>query len=73
MGRWRGIWRRVRTFGTVKGKPGEVTAIIDKSLFITAQGGQIEVAKLKHEDGKKIGAADFVTAHGLAVGSTFGT
>ena len=62
----------VRTFGTVKGKPGEVTTITEKSLFITAQGGQIEVGKLKHEDGKKISADEFAANHGVAVGTIFG-
>ncbi len=61
----------VRTFGAVKGKPGEITTIAD-SMFITAQGGQIEVAKLKHEDGKKVGAADFATAFGVTAGTIFG-
>ena len=62
----------VRTFGTVKGKPGEVTAISEKSLFITAQGGQIEVGKLKHEDGKKVSAGEFATNQGVALGALFG-
>lgn len=62
----------VRTFGAVKGKPGEVTAIAD-SLFITAQGGQIEVTKLKHEDGKKVAAVEFAAAFGVAAGTVFGT
>ena len=63
----------VRTFGAVKGKPGEVTAIAEGSLFITAQGGQIEVAKLKHEDGKKIAAGEFAAANGVTAGTLFGT
>ncbi len=61
----------VRTFGAVKGKPGEITAI-SESMFITAQGGQIEVTKLKHEDGKKINAVDFAANHGATVGTQFG-
>ncbi len=61
------------TFGAVKGKIGEISAIGPDSLRITAQGGQIEVFKLKHEDGKKISAAEFVSEHGLAVGSAFGS
>jgi len=61
------------TFGAVKGKIGEVSAIGPDSLRITAQGGQIEVFKLKHEDGKKISAAEFVQQHGLTVGSAFGS
>jgi methionyl-tRNA formyltransferase len=63
----------VRTFGAVKGKPGEVTAITDTAMFITAQGGQIEVSKLKHEDGKKVSPAEFAAAYGIAVGSMFNT
>ena len=63
----------VRTFGAVKGKPGEISAVSASSLFVTAQGGQIELAKLKHEDGKKVSAVDFVATHGLAVGAAFGT
>jgi methionyl-tRNA formyltransferase len=62
----------VRTFGAVKGKVGEIASIGAESLFITAQGGQIEVFKLKHEDGKKISAADFVREYSLVVGSAFG-
>ncbi len=61
------------TFGAVKGKIGEISAIGPDSLRITAQGGQIEVFKLKHEDGKKISAAEFVQEHGLAVGTIFGS
>jgi len=62
----------VRTFGAVKGKPGEITEIGEKSLFITAQGGQVEVTKLKHEDGKKVSPAEFAAAFGIAAGSRFG-
>ena len=62
-----------RTFGAVKGKPGEIATVTESALFVTAQGGQIEVAKLKHEDGKKISAADFAALHGLTVGLAFAT
>lgn len=62
-----------RTFGAVRGKPGEVSDITDASFRITAQGGQIEVFKIKHEEGKKISAAEFVKAHALATGTPFGT
>ncbi len=62
----------VRTFGAVKGKPGEITEITEKSMFITAQGGQIEVGKLKHEDGKKVSPAEFAATYGVAAGARFG-
>jgi methionyl-tRNA formyltransferase len=62
----------VRTFGAVKGKPGEITAV-GETMFITAQGGQVEVAKVKHEDGKKVAPAEFAAAFNVICGATFGT
>lgn len=61
-----------RTFSAVKGKVGEISEIGPESIRITAQGGQIEVMKLKHEDGKKITAVDFVRDAGLGVGTLLG-
>jgi methionyl-tRNA formyltransferase len=58
-----------RTFAAVRGKIGEVTAISAGSMFITAQGGQIEVAKGKLGSGKKVSPADL----GLAVGTVLGS
>src|SRR5258706_5501208 len=63
----------VRTFGAVRGKPGEITAISDAAMFITAQGGQIEVAKLKHEDGKKQSPTEFAASYSVAAGTLFGS
>jgi methionyl-tRNA formyltransferase len=63
----------VRTFGAVKGKPGEVTDVGADSIRITAHGGQIEVLKLKPEDGKKTGAADFARSVGLVPGTLLGS
>jgi methionyl-tRNA formyltransferase len=59
----------VRTFGAVKGKVGEVTAVSATSMFITAQGGQIEVAKGKLGSGKKVSPPDL----GIAAGSILGS
>lgn len=63
----------VRTFGAVKGKIGEITAVGPESMRITAQGGQIEVAKVKPEDGKKISAAEWATGAGVAAGTILGS
>lgn len=63
----------VRTFGAVKGKPGEVTSVTATSMFITVQGGQVEVSKLKHEDGKKVAPAEFAAAHSAGPGTLFGS
>lgn len=63
----------VRTFGAVKGKPGEVTSVTATSMFITVQGGQVEIAKLKHEDGKKVSPAEFAAAYSAGPGTLFGS
>jgi methionyl-tRNA formyltransferase len=62
----------VRTFGAVKGKPGEITGI-GETMFVTAQGGQVEIAKVKHEDGKKVSPGEFATAFGVSPGTLLGT
>ena len=59
----------VRTFGAVKGKIGEVTAVSASSMFITAQGGHIEVAKGKLGSGKKVSPAEL----GIPVGAILGS
>jgi len=59
----------VRTFGAVKGKVGEVTAVSATGMFVTAQGGQIEVAKGKLGSGKKVSPPDL----GIAAGSILGS
>jgi methionyl-tRNA formyltransferase len=61
----------VRTFGAVKGKPGEVTSIGD-TMFITAQGGQIEVIKVKHEEGKKVAPPEFAASYSVSSGTILG-
>jgi len=62
----------VRTFGAVKGKIGEITDIGGESIRITAQGGQIEVAKMKPEEGKKVSAAEWARSAGAGTGTILG-
>jgi methionyl-tRNA formyltransferase len=62
----------VRTFGAVKGKIGEVTDVSDKSFFVTAQGGRIEVLRARGEDGKKLAGGEFARAAGITAGSVLG-
>jgi methionyl-tRNA formyltransferase len=62
----------VRTFGAVKGKIGEISEVGPQSFFVTAQGGRIEVLKAKHEDGKKVSAAEFAAQNGIVPGATLG-
>ncbi len=61
-----------RTFSQVKGRIGAVSSIADQSLFVNAQGGQIEVFTLRCEDGKKLQAPQFCAEAGLAAGSVLG-
>lgn len=61
-----------RRFADVVGKVGEVTAIGEQSIRVTAQGGQIEVLRLRHEDGKKVAAAEFARSAGLSAGTLLG-
>jgi methionyl-tRNA formyltransferase len=61
-----------RTFGGVKGKIGTLSEIGEKSIRVTAQGGQIEIFTLCAEDGKKMPAADYVRQEGISVGALLG-
>jgi methionyl-tRNA formyltransferase len=63
----------VRTFGAVKGKIGEITEIGAESMRVTAQGGQVEIAKVKGEEGKKTSAADWAKVAGAGPGTILGT
>ena len=61
-----------RTFSQVKGRIGAVTSISDQSLFVSAQGGQIEVFALRLEDGKKLKVAEFCASTNVVVGTILG-
>jgi methionyl-tRNA formyltransferase len=61
-----------RKFGDVSGKVGEVTEVSDAGFRVTAQGGQIEVLKVKPEDGKKVSASEFAQGAELSVGTVLG-
>ena len=57
----------VRTFGDVMGKPGEIAAVTDSSISINAQGGRIEVLRLRAEGGRKMNAGEYARSAGLLV------
>jgi methionyl-tRNA formyltransferase len=61
-----------RTFSQVRGSIGAVTAIGEQSFFVTAQGGQIEVFKVRYDDGKKLPAPQFCAEAGLSLGTVLG-
>src|ERR1700736_3573027 len=56
-----------RTFSQIQGAIGAVTAVESQSVFVAAQGGQIEVFKLRYEDGKKLPAPQVCAETGLAL------
>ncbi len=63
---------RIGRYGDSKGKPGEITLVTEGSIFVSTQSGQIEVLKLRADDGKKMGAGDYARANGLVAGSRLG-
>jgi methionyl-tRNA formyltransferase len=58
------------TYGAVKGKPGQITAIGADSFFVACHGGQIEVLKAKGPAGK-VSGAELAKSLGLAVDQFF--
>jgi methionyl-tRNA formyltransferase len=65
--------RQFRRYGDVRGKIGEVSNVTDTSFSVTAQGGAIEVLRVRGADGKKVSGADFARANSLANGALLGT
>jgi methionyl-tRNA formyltransferase len=62
----------VRTFGAVKGRIGEVVEVTDRSFQVTSQGGRIEVLRAKLGDGKKLAAAELLSAGAIRAGALLG-
>jgi methionyl-tRNA formyltransferase len=62
-----------RTFSQAKGTIGAITAIGEQSVVVAAQGGQIEVFKVKYDGGKKLAAPQFCAEAGASLGSILGT
>ena len=58
------------TYGAVKGKPGQITAIGSESFFVACHGGQIEVLKAKGSAGK-VNGAELAKSLGLTVDQFF--
>jgi methionyl-tRNA formyltransferase len=59
-------------FADVKGKIGAVTAIDEKSIKLSVQGGQIEVLRVRYDGGKKIPAPQFCSEAGVSIGTLLG-
>jgi methionyl-tRNA formyltransferase len=63
----------LRRYADVAGKIGEVSGVSDASFKVTAQGGVIEVMRVRGEDGKKVSGGDFARTNGLSNGAILGT
>lgn len=62
-----------RRYGEVAGKPGEIVAIGAQGIHIAAQGGSLEVLKVRAEGAEKMSAAAFAQAFGLKPGDRLGS
>jgi methionyl-tRNA formyltransferase len=62
----------VRRFSEVTGDPGTVAAIGERAFRISAHGGQLEVAKVRYDDGPKMSGAEFCRALQVTVGAALG-
>jgi methionyl-tRNA formyltransferase len=62
-----------RRFADVAGKIGEVSAVSAAAFRVTAQGGAIEVLRVRGEDGRKVSGGEFARHAGLAAGATLGS
>jgi methionyl-tRNA formyltransferase len=59
--------------GDAAGAPGEVVAVGAESFTVAAQGGQIEVMRVRPADGAKMRATDFIKSTGLHQGARLGS
>jgi methionyl-tRNA formyltransferase len=62
-----------RRYADVAGKIGEVSAIGEASFRVSAQGGAIEVLRVRGADGKKVTGGEFARVQGLSNGALLGT
>jgi len=56
----------------VSAKPGEVMAVDAESFTVAANGGCIDITRVRPEGGRKIAAAEFIRTVGLQQGARFG-
>jgi methionyl-tRNA formyltransferase len=61
-----------RKVSDVAGKPGEVVAVGDKSVIVAAQGGSIELLKVRLDGAAKVAASTFAAENDVAIGTRLG-
>ena len=57
---------------SVRGRPGSIVEVDEKSVFVGGQGGEIRIFQIQLESGEKIPAPDFARQNGLQAGSPLG-
>jgi methionyl-tRNA formyltransferase len=67
------LYDTAKRVGDAAGAPGTIVAIGTHGLTIAAHGGQIEVRRVRFDDGAKIRAEEFAQQVGLQLGSRLGT
>jgi methionyl-tRNA formyltransferase len=53
------------------GKPGEILAVSDQAVTVAAQGGAIQIKRVRAAGGQKIAAAEWAKSAGVKVGDVF--
>lgn len=61
-----------RRFADVAGKPGEIISIAEQSLRVAAQGGSLEILKVRQEGSEKMSGAALAAALELSPGTRLG-
>jgi methionyl-tRNA formyltransferase len=52
-------------------RPGDIAGVTDHSIVVWAQGGLIEILKLRPEGGGKMGGGDYARQRGLAISTAW--
>ncbi len=61
-----------RKTGETGGAPGEVVAAGDDGIVIACDGGQVRVARIRPDGGKKVAAGEYAAESGLVIGTSCG-
>ncbi len=61
-----------RKISDVAGKPGEIVAVGEKSVIVAAQGGSIELLKVRLDGSDKVAASVFAAENSITTGTRLG-
>ncbi len=66
------IYDAKKHVGDPDGQPGGIVAVGDTSFTVAAQGGCVEVLRVRPEGGRKIKCDEFISSAGLQAGARLG-